>query len=102
MGNANATARPMKGITMSRMLRLFQWQVSTEQWDIRFGQIACWAFAIAILMCGYSAVIRFATSEFEIMIGLVAVSCLAMQTVIIGMVMPLVTEHVTGQIKRNS
>ena len=78
---------------MSRLLNLFRWQISSNRFDAGFGQSTCFVGAIAVLIFGFSAISRFATTEYEIVIGLVSVSCLAMQAVVIGMILPIVVEN---------
>ena len=62
-------------------------QQPASAFDRRFGQSACFAGAIAVLLSGFGAVSRFAENQFDILIGLLAVSAVAISTVTLGVVM---------------
>ena len=72
---------------MFGLTRFFGRRLTSNAFDRRFGQVACFAAALGILFFAVKAVTRFATSEFEIAVGLLAAGTVAVSFVTLGVVL---------------
>jgi hypothetical protein len=72
---------------MPRVAKVLTLRVSRESVDGLIGQVACYAAGVLVLILGLTALPRFATTRFELFVGTIAVSTLAMVCVLMGLVL---------------
>ena len=73
---------------MSLLLRICSFRVSQLSFDRRLGQLVCFSTAPVLLFFAIKAVCRFATTPWEIVVGLLASASVSLLLTVVGMLMP--------------
>ncbi len=74
---------------MSRLFRPGGFRISSEALDARVSSLACYGAAVLLLLMVFRGVTKFATTPFEIFLGLLVGSTCASVFIVMGMVLPL-------------
>lgn len=78
---------------MSHLLRMMTLSLTSNQTDVRWGQIACWLSAVTALVLGMLKLAELPLTETELFFGVLLVLTVALLGVLIGLVLPLAVPH---------
>lgn len=74
---------------MNSVLRMMNRPLTSNDTDVKWGQIACWLASITVLVLGMFKLTELPLSEVELFFGVLLVGTVAMLGVLIGLVLPL-------------
>ena len=74
---------------MTTIRSLLKYEVSSEVFDLRFGEAVCFVTALIVLVLGFVGVGRVAETMSDVMLGSLATLGVSVQLVIMGIVLPL-------------
>ena len=80
------------------MARLLNLRICTDSFAVRIVQAVCFIAGPVILLAALAAVAKFASSPFEVLIGVLAGSTVALLVVLLGFVMPLAFRQVKPEV----
>ena len=78
---------------MFHLRRIGLLKLTSERFDLRLGQWACFATAPVLLFFAVRAVIRFASTPGELVIGLLSACMLMLLSITIGLVLTLACDR---------
>ena len=79
-----------EGITeMATLKRILQYRLVSDSVTANLGQYVCFAAAPALFVMAIRGITRMATTQAEILIGVLASSAVALLLVIMGLLLPL-------------
>jgi hypothetical protein len=77
---------------VSRLFRSLSRPLTSQGFDVKAGQIACWCASIAIMMIGILKLGRLPLNETELFFGVLLVMTVTLLGVLIGLVLPMAAQ----------
>ncbi|MCA9156262.1 MAG: hypothetical protein R3C99_19165 [Pirellulaceae bacterium] len=77
---------------MTRILRLFRYDLTSPRLDAKVGQILCWLSSAGVMTLGMWKLTRLQVTEKELFFGVLLVLAVSLLGVVLGMLLPLVED----------